>query len=125
MVEKTAFDRELALIARWKIDNYLSTADGDELDALKLRMGQSRDPLHKIKPVQHRPARWIQTIATNFFAREFLALEKEGVQSSGGAKRRTGRSGGPAPDDRDIKYFHRASLSKKRGAHKSDFKVAA
>jgi len=77
MVEKTAFDRELALIARWKIDNYLSTADGDELDALKLRMGQSRDPLRKIKPIQHRPARWIQTIATNFFPGKFFPFQEK------------------------------------------------
>jgi hypothetical protein len=88
-------------------------------------MRQLRDALGDSEPATYGPARWIQTIAANFFAREFLALEKEGAQSNGGAKRRTSRSAGPAPDDGDIKYFHRASLSKKRGTHKSDFKVAA
>jgi len=125
MVEQAAFDCDLAFAAGGKIDNHLSTANGDKLDGIEGSMGQLSDALGDSEPPQDRLARWIQAIAANFFAREFLALEKEGAQSRGGAKRGTGRSGGPAPDGRDIKYFHRASLSKKRGAHKSDFKVTA
>jgi len=71
-------------------------------------MRQLPDALGDSEPPQHWPARRIQAIAANFFAWEFLALEKESAQSRGGAKCRTGRSAGPAPDNRDIKYLHRA-----------------
>ena len=119
MVEQAAFDCDLAFAAGGKIDNHLLTPNGDKLDGIESSTRQLPDALGDPEPAQDRPARWIQAIAANFFAREFLALEKEGAQSSGGAKRRTSRSAGPAPDDRDIKYFHRASLSKKRARIKA------
>src|SRR5437016_3867249 len=114
LIEETAFDCDLAFAAGGKIDNYSLFANGDKLDGIESSMRQLSDALGDPEPAQDRPTRWIQTIAADFFARKFFALEKEGAQSSGGAKRRTGRSGGPAPDDRDIKYFHFAESSQKK-----------
>jgi len=102
-----------------KIDKHLVIANGDKLDGIENSMRQLPDALGDPKAAQDRPARWIQAIAANFLTRESLALEKDSAQSRGGAKCRTGRSGGPAADDCDIKYFHRASLSKKRARIKA------
>src|SRR6266702_3255344 len=107
VVEQAAFDCDLAFAAGGKIDSHLLTANGDKLNGIESSMRQLPGALGDPEPAQYGPARWIQTIAANFFAGEFLALEKEGAQSSGSAKRRTGRSGGPAPDDHDIKCLHR------------------
>src|SRR5207253_2432026 len=81
-------------------------ADGDKLDKIKFRMGESPDMLRKIEPLKHGPARWIQTIAANFFTRKFFPLKDDCLQPGVSAKRRAARSSGTATDDCNVKCFH-------------------
>src|SRR4029453_3978590 len=69
-------------------------------------MRQIPNPLREAETLQYRPARWVQTIATDFFSREPLPLEKERAQTSQGTKRCTARSGGTATHDRHVKCLH-------------------
>src|SRR4029077_18124390 len=63
--------------------------------------------LHEAGALQYRPARWVQTIATDFFSRKFFPLENERAQTSEGTKCCTARSGRAPADDRHVKRFHR------------------
>ena len=62
--------------------------------------------LRKIEPLKHGPARWIQTIAANFFTRKFFPLKDDCLQPGVSAKRRAARSSGTATDDCNVKCFH-------------------
>src|SRR5262249_16095161 len=61
--------------------------------------------------LKHEPARWIQTIAAHFLSWKSCPLEDKRLQTSDGARRCTARSSRSAPDNRDIKGFHRTSTS--------------
>src|SRR5439155_15711079 len=119
MVEKTALDRDFALIARWKIDNHFSPVNGNKFDVVESAMRQGMSARKQFQPAQHRPARRIDAIAANFFARKFLALDQDGSQSGSCAKCRAGRSGRTAADHRDIKKVHRHSVSREAGGDKA------
>jgi hypothetical protein len=69
-------------------------------------MLQTPHALSETKPLQHRPARWIQTIAANFFAGKFFTLEYQGFQTDHCAKRGAARSGWPAADNCNVKKLH-------------------
>ena len=71
-------------------------------------MRQIPNALGETEALQHRPARWIQTIATHFFSRKSFPLENKRVQTSQGTKGSTARSSWAAADNCDIKDFHRA-----------------
>src|ERR1041384_5853012 len=69
-------------------------------------MRQIADPLRKTESLQHRPARWVQAIATHFFPGNFFPLEDKRSQASARAKRSAARSGGTAADDCNIECLH-------------------
>src|SRR5437870_2225737 len=89
IVEQAALNRDFALVAGWELDNHFLTADGDELDAIQSPMWQAANSVGDSQSPQSGPASRVQTIAANFFARKFFALEQNCSQFSGGAKCRT------------------------------------
>src|SRR6202040_2545311 len=105
------FDRDFGLIARRKIDNYVSAANGDKLNRVESPMRQAVNSFCDRKSAQNWPARRIDAIAANFFARKFLALEHNGLQSRGGAKGCAGRSSRSAADNCNIENFHLWAVS--------------
>src|SRR6266536_60770 len=76
-------------------------------------MRQIPNQLREAEALQYRPARWIQTIDTDFFSRKSFPIENERAQTSEGTKRCTARSGRAAADNCDIKSFHRRPISQK------------
>ena len=49
---------------------------------VSLECVQIPNPLREAEALQYRPARWVQTIATDFFPRKSFPLENERVQTS-------------------------------------------
>src|SRR4030095_6531912 len=76
-------------------------------------MRQIPNQLREAEALQYRPARWVQTIATDFFSRKSCPLENERAQTSEGTKRCTARSGWSPADNCDIKNFHRRLIAQK------------
>src|SRR4051812_27478058 len=68
-------------------------------------MRQLPHSIGDVQSLQHRPARWIQTVAAHFLARKFFPLEHQSLQTGHCAKRSTARSGGSAADDCNVKCF--------------------
>src|SRR5438552_13112359 len=94
------------MVARWKIDNYLTPADGDNLNQVEFGMRQVPDPLREIEALQYRPTRWVQAIAAHFFPGKFFPVKNNRSQTGARAKRRAARSGGAAANDCNIEDFH-------------------
>src|SRR6516164_4652759 len=70
-------------------------------------MRQIPHALRKLKPLQNKPARRIQTVAAHFLARKFFPVEHDRSQPGEGAKRGTARSSRPAADDCNVeKHFN-------------------
>ena len=88
-------------------------ANRDELDRFQFSMRRRAAEICKLQPAQYRPARRIQTITTDFFAREFFPLDNECAQSGGRAECGTCRSTRPGSHDCDIEEFHLDSVSER------------
>src|SRR5215471_690375 len=112
LIEKTPFNRELALVAGRKIGNHSMTANRNELDALQLCVREGLGAVGEIEPVEHSPAGWIQTVAANFFPWKFFALKNQCPQTGLCAKCCAARSSRPAAHDCNIKVFHVAAHRK-------------
>src|SRR6516225_8112931 len=70
-------------------------------------MRQIPHPLRKLKPLQNRPARRIQTVAAYFLARKFFPVEHDRSQPGEGAKSGTARSGRSTANDCNVeKHFN-------------------
>ena len=69
-------------------------------------MRQIPNSLRETEALQYRPARWVQTIATDFFSRKSFPLENERAQTSEGTKCCTARSGRAAAHDPHVKCLH-------------------
>ena len=74
-------------------------------------MPQIPNPLREAETLQYRPARWVQTIATDFLSRKPFPLENERMQTRERTKRCTARSGWAAAHDRHVEDFHLRSTS--------------
>ena len=95
--------------------------DRDELDRCESGMRQITNQLRNTEALQHRPARWIQTVAANFFPGKIFPLKNERAQTGQRTKCGAARSSRPAAHDRDIKRPHRPSVSSKQGSDKVVF----
>ena len=105
LIETTAFDCDLGVVAGRKIDAQPTAADSNKINAIEFAVRQSPDTFGKLKPPEHRPARRVDAIAANFLARKILALQDRGAQTRRRAKCRAARSGWATADDREIEHF--------------------
>jgi hypothetical protein len=104
LIEDAAFNRDLSIAARGKLEADASPRDSDELDATQPSVRRSSNPLRHLQSPQERPAGWVQAIAANLLAREFLAFHDHGSQTSSRAKGRAARPGRAAAHNRDIEH---------------------
>src|SRR5437660_8487680 len=86
IVKEAAFHRNFPIGARGKIDNHFAPIDRDERDRTKFRMRQIPHPMREFESLQHRPRRWIQTVAAYFLAWKFFPLEHDRPQAGQRAK---------------------------------------
>jgi hypothetical protein len=75
MVEKAAFDCDLAASAAWKIDPQFLAADGNKFHCAKDTVRPISNLFGELEFSQDRPARGVDAIATDFFARKFFAFQ--------------------------------------------------
>ena len=123
IVEKAAFHRKFAIVAGRKIHNHFMAIDCDERDRVELGMRQIPDLLLETEAFEHRPTRWIQTVAAHFFAGKIFALKNERMQTSQRTKCRTARSGRAAAHYCDIKRFHFRPAQKRSNVQRSTLNV--
>src|SRR5437879_13833932 len=119
MIKNAAFYRNLARLRRVasrKIDTDFATVNGDKVHRGQFGMRQIANLLCESETLEHRPARWVQTIAAHLFSGKSFPLENKRVQSSQGTTCCTGRSGRAAPHDRHVKGFHLGSTCDQRSA---------
>src|SRR5207302_5342246 len=110
MVKQAALDADHAVVTDEKVDAQLLATDGNEFHCVDHTMRPISNFFCQLEPRQHRPARRIKAIATDFLAWKFFALQNERSQSRGRAKRRAGGTVRPAADNRYIDNFHSVSV---------------
>src|SRR5207248_6963264 len=109
MLKNAAFYRNLARLRRVasrKIDTDFATVNGDKVHRGQFGMRQIANLLCETETLEHRPARWVQTIAAHLFSGKSFPLENKRVQSSQGTTCCTGRSGRAAPHDHHVENLH-------------------
>ena len=105
MIEQTAFDRDLGIVAGRQTNPHGLSIDCDELNASEFALRKIPNDVGDAQSCEHRPARWVQTIAANFFAWKFFTFEQQGAEPSLSAESGTGRSSRPASDDRYVIHW--------------------
>ena len=106
MIEQTALNRDLRVIASRKIDMQLFAADGNEFHRVELTVRGTSDLLRDFELFKDRPAGRIDAIPADFFTRKFFAFNDERPQPGFGAKRGAGRARRAAADNGNIDNLH-------------------
>ena len=106
VVKQAALDADHTVLALRKIDPQFLAADGDEFYGVDHTMRPISNLFGELEFLQDQPARRIDAIAADFFAREFFTLQNQRSQSGGRAKRSAGRTGRSATDNRNIENLH-------------------
>ena len=88
LIEEAALDGDFRFVASRQGHGQSSAADANELDAIEHAVRQTPNTFRQLEPPQDRPARRVQTIAADLFARKDFSFEEERSQAGASRKRR-------------------------------------